>query len=90
MSLIYNENEPKSSGRFDINKFNPNKMWLTHYKNSLFLTFMMINGDFTERVQATREMIICDRKMAFWKRDSRFDHKQMITDATKAKKEWTK
>jgi hypothetical protein len=88
MGLVYEDNGTFSSLGFDINKINPNKMWLTHYKNSLYLGFMLAHGTMIERHQASKELKIAERKMAFWARDHRFNHDQSLVDATKAKKEW--
>jgi hypothetical protein len=90
MGLCYSDNEQRGSGYFDIDKFNPNRMWLVHYRNSLYLGFMLKNGDRLERHQASKELVIAERKMAFWKRDSRFNHDQSLKDAIMAKKEWSK
>lgn len=90
MGLVYDTDEKaKYLGKgFDISKFNPNKMWLTHYKNSLYLGFMLANGNMVERHQASNELKKAESKMAFWARDHRFSHEQSLKDAAQAKKEW--
>lgn len=88
MGLVYNDNEVKGNGYFDINKFDPNRMWLVHYRNSLYLSFMLANGNMVERHQASKELVICEHKMKFWARDHRFSHDQSLIDAEKAKREW--
>jgi len=88
MSLVYDDQPAPTRFGFDASKVNPNKMWLTHYNNSLYLGFMLQNGTMIERHQASKELKICDRKMAFWARDSRLRHAQSLEDAAKAKRSW--
>lgn len=91
MGLVYDTDEKSKylhKGGFDITKFNPNKMWLTHYNNSLYLGFMLANGNRTERHQASLELAKAETKMAFWARDHRFNHEQSVKDAAEAKRKW--
>lgn len=72
-----------------IQNMDPNIQYKKHLENWFFLKFILINSkDWQEKSQATKELTICDRKLSYWKRNPRFDHKQMMADTTELKKKW--
>ena len=60
------------SSNFDPSKCNAVKCYLDHYRNFLFLDFMIQKGTIAEKHQAGKEMEICKRKMKFWARQPNF------------------
>lgn len=92
MSLIYRDDSTSAHGRsggfVDFSKFDANKMFNTHFANSLYLMFFLQNGTTVEKHKASNEMKICERKMKFWKNQKTFDHEQMLRDCIETKKKW--
>lgn len=71
MFFCYDEDK-KFTGSFNPTKCDANKMLEKHLENYFFLKFILTNSDRgREKVQAARELEICDRKIKFWqKQDS--------------------
>lgn len=90
MGLIYEENPVRMAGSFNPAKCNANDQWLKHFKNSLYLSFMLKHGNRVERHQASKELVICERKMAYWSRQPHFVQRKSQEDAIRAKKEWSR
>lgn len=57
---------------FDPLRCNAVKCYMEHYHNFLALDHVAVHGDFKERFQAEREIEICKRKMAYWRRQPHF------------------
>lgn len=88
MALIYDEVAQGKFVGFNPGKCNATKVYMTHYMNALYLKFMLANGDRIERHQATKELLICDRKLAYWERQSNYDEAEAERLMVKEKKKW--
>lgn len=88
MKLVYDENPPRSSNFGFLKNLNATKQALTHFENSLYLTFMMQNGNFSERNQASRELSIAEKKVEYWKKQPNFDSEEFSRGCEKLKKSW--
>lgn len=86
--LIYDTSSVKEQFQFDLSKANATKCYLTHYANSLYLTFMLQNGTQAERRDALKELDICDRKLKFWERHHNYDHDLALQGMEEEKKKW--
>src|SRR5262245_26528812 len=65
--LVYDENEPKPKHGFKGNaNADPHKAYIKHLANWFFLKFTYINGSLTDKFQATKELVLCERKLNFW------------------------
>lgn len=63
--------------------------WLEHFSNSLILNaFLQRAGTPSEKAQIQKEMSICERKMAFWRRHPRFVQKTASDEAQKLRSAW--
>lgn len=65
-----------------IHEWEPPKvmgMWKFHVGNRYFLEFMARWGDFVEQGQARKELVICQRKLDWWKRHRSW--RQPLADA---------
>lgn len=86
MSFIYSD-EPRSfSGNLNIAAMNPHKPYRTHLENWYYLTFIKANSkDYREIQQAEKELVICQRKLDYWKRHPSFEPSvgAQITDDVK-------
>ena len=49
--------------------------WAKHARNRYELMFYLKNGTVEEKTQASHELELCDRKLAFWEKHSEFDPK---------------
>lgn len=88
MGLVYNENEVYSGPPISYNKINANRSYLRHYSNSLLLAFVIRNGTMAERVQASKELTICERKMERMEKHANFDWNAVLPEIEKLKKMW--
>ena len=92
MVLIYGS-EPRPGGQFSkpISEWSPEavlRAWKTHVENRKFLFFMYTKGTVPERQQASRELDVCDRKIAFWERHPNFDKVEAGVINSRLKREW--
>lgn len=81
MGFLYDEHPTKSSEPFDrsrLRRMNPNKMWHTHMRNHFVLRAMTMSATTAPRdkIQASRELAVCEKKMTFWERMPGFDREE--------------
>jgi hypothetical protein len=92
MFLIYNEGtkEPFKGKPKPYHELDATKYYLTHFSNVLYLKFIANNKAATslERQQANREIPIADRKMAHWAKHPNYDHKVVLKECERLKKQW--
>ena len=89
MALIYSDTEVRGNfSGIDIYKMNPHTPYLHHFENSMYLSFMLANGTTAEKIQASKELKICERKMAFWRRHPMFIQSEMAQKTLDIKKKW--
>jgi len=89
MPLIYDENPKRmSAGGFNPAKCNATKCFLSHFDNSLYLTFMLQHGTRIERRQTSNELVICERKQQYWARQPNFDSQSAEREIQKSKRRW--
>lgn len=91
MTFFYSNSE--RSGDFSIGliqRLDPNKCYNKHMENYFFLRFIEKSSDkFNERADATRELVICEKKLKYWSRDSRFDQKMSERDTADLRNKWS-
>ena len=89
MAFIYSDNEPPSKNVVPYDKQNATKSYLRHYDNYLFLQFLLMRSDrMSEKVQASKELGICERKMKHWTHHPNYDHATVLAEVNKKKREW--
>lgn len=72
-----------------LHSMDPNIQFEKHLENWFFLKFIIMNSkDWQEKAQATKELVICDRKLEYWKRNRAFDKKRQMDDTIKLKQKW--
>mgnify|MGYP006271413301 CR=1 FL=1 len=88
--LIYDENPVGQKFRSLVPYHEQNAMnpWRRHYSNSLMLKFFLMNGSTREKIQAQKELTICERKMKHWESHVNFDKKKSVEIAEDLKKNW--
>lgn len=65
------------------------KHWLQHFSNSLILSRIgQVLTDAREKIQASRELQICHRKMAFWERHPRYLPQTAQREAMALRRAW--
>ena len=92
MALVYGDEVPrgKFSGR-PISEWSKNAVmsaWKTHVENRAFLAFMYSKGNVHERMKASQELSIADRKISFWERHPEFDKAEAAQINTQIKRNW--
>jgi len=91
MHLCYDVNEKWAGGFMSRDNANANKGYLRHYANYLFLDFIIKNSKNTiEKIQATKEIVICERKMKWWENLPLFDRAYVNDEMKKLRKDWDK
>lgn len=91
MSIIYSDNEQLNfQGGIDFSNVNSNVPYLYHLKNFFYLRFIASHTDTSvvEKAQARAEMLIAERKMAFWERQQNFNQAQKLADTEEQKRQW--
>lgn len=85
--ICYDEYARFGSG-FQVN-VDPTRLYLNHYSNYLYLTFLASKStDRMERLQALKEIVICERKLEFWKRKPKFNMEKALLEIVELKKQW--
>lgn len=72
-----------------MDRIDPQRAYLKHYENYLFLSFVHQNS--TDRIevwQAGKELKICERKLEFWKRKPGWDATTVGRECEKLKAPW--
>lgn len=89
MCLVYDDTSvgPPFKGG-SIANWNPLPPYLKHYENYLYLKFVLAKGNLDERFQASKELKICDRKLAFWTKHPNWDPSQAAVEVNKLKARW--
>lgn len=82
MSLVYDESPAKRGGRMNFDTAPATRIYLQHYQNFQMLQFIANSplAKFEDRMQATKELRIAERKMEYWHRHPNFNQ-QAATDA---------
>lgn len=88
MSLIYSDQREPFTGSVDFTKLNAVKGYLRHYENLLYLTFMHKNGTAVEKMQAAKELTICERKLKWWENHPTYDKKEVLRGVEALKRQW--
>jgi len=87
MFFIYDDRS--KGGGFNPMDLNPNKMYKKHIENWFYLSFIATTSDiFSERNQARKELDICERKQAYWKKHPEFDPEIATHDTENVRKSW--
>ena len=89
MFLCYQDNETRSNTPFNPHRYNPNNVICNHLENYFFLKFIIQNSqDMLERHRASKELDICERKIAYWKKMPTFNEDTYMRDLNVYKKNY--
>jgi len=90
MAIIYSEERHEGGApTVPYERWNAVKHYLKHYANYLYLDFIAkASKDGRERAQARKEMAICEKKMAYWKRHPRYDQAEVTKGVQELKAQW--
>lgn len=86
--FCYSDSQPRSANPVNVWRMNPNKAFMNHYANFLFLDFILNNGNYQERQQARKEIAICERKMRFWEKHPDFNKTTVRLEKEKLHVAW--
>ncbi|WSG93585.1 hypothetical protein U8P73_36160 (plasmid) [Rhizobium beringeri] len=70
---FYSDTSPKGPSDINVWKMNGSKCYLTHFSNYLFLMFVSKRGHSRRKASVEKEILICEKKLAFWQRHPQFD-----------------
>lgn len=90
--IVYDDNPTRRAGaKFDFENADATKFYLEHYYNYLYLKFIANNklATFTEKQQASKELVICERKLEYWRRHKNFKVSTANEGITKLQREWS-
>ena len=85
---FHGKTEPYTGPPTDFYKLNAVSGYLKHFDNLLFLTFMSNHGTTAEKMQAQKELIICERKLAWWEKHPNYDKVEVLRGVAAKKREW--
>ncbi|PZR92305.1 MAG: hypothetical protein DI537_14065 [Stutzerimonas stutzeri] len=88
--FFYSDSTSGGQSTVNVWKMNGTKGYLRHYENYLFLSFVMNNplASRVERAQATKELAICEKKLAFWRRHPLYVHEDAMKGVNDLKQNW--
>jgi hypothetical protein len=93
-AICYEENpltaRASASRGFDPSRVDPNKGYLRHYENYLLLQFMLANGTTEEKMQASRELVKCERTMAWHENHAAFEAQRVYAERARLKARWAR
>jgi len=89
MAFIYADREPQSAFQIPYHKQNAVASYLRHYDNYLYLQFILMQSDkMMEKVQASKELGICERKMKHWEHHANYDQAVALAGIEELKRKW--
>lgn len=90
MSIVYAESHEPFTGRpTPYHEQKATEHYIKHYGNLLFLTAVCNSPKSPqERIQAQKEIVICERKLQHWQRHPNYDQARALAEVTKLKQGW--
>lgn len=88
MTYFYSDTGARGSSDINVWKMNGSAHYLKHFSNYLFLMFVSKKGTRQERASVEKEILICERKLAFWQRHPRYDAAYVQAEKEKMIKMW--
>ena len=92
MHFIYSDIEEPRSSRSVVpyDRLNATKHWTTHFENYMYLKFLLEapGSTFLERRRANKEILIADRKMAYWMKHPNFRLEEAEQNKIRIQKNW--
>ena len=74
----------------DFTRMNSTKKCLEHFSNLLTLTFILRESkDPLEKIQVTKEITICERKIKWWSHQPNYSHVEYMRGCEDLKKKWS-
>jgi hypothetical protein len=89
--FIYSEGQGEKLTFFTpYHKMNATQGYLNHYANFMYLRFIRDNPNSStaDKRQASREIVICDRKLNWWLRHPNLEHAAVSAGKRKLHEQW--
>lgn len=92
MYIFYNDLEVKRKGFVvPYHKLDANKKYMDHYSNYIILQEILKKPrDFNEKMQATKELGICERKLDYWRKHANYEESVVRKEVEELKSLWSK
>lgn len=87
MKFFYSDTESHEPYR-PRGTLDANTMYLKHLGNWFELKRYYALGSLPEKLQATRELVICERKLHFWRQKPSFDQAMIQAEQTRLSTLW--
>lgn len=97
MHFIYNDTEgtgkPRNRGFSNVtpyHKLNATQFYLNHFANLLYLEFISSHSETStlEKLQATKEIAICNKKLDYWRKHPNWDKTIVEHEQHRLKAAW--
>ena len=88
--LIYDDTPKRRTFGMISPDLNAMTYWAEHYANLLILKFFLANGNTQEKIDASNEIHIGERKLKFWERHPTYDKSIAEQIAIDLKQKWKK
>lgn len=88
MILYSSTPEPYTGPPIDLANANATKAWFAHKENEQILKFFIVKGTRLEKQDASKELVICERKQKYWERHPNFDQDAAVRLCEKLDKQW--
>lgn len=79
---------PYTGPNVDVWRMDGTRAYLEHYGNRMILDFFAKHGTFAEQRDVEREIAVCERKLAFWRRHPNFDQAKALEGIERIKRNW--
>jgi hypothetical protein len=92
MALVYGDEGPK--GKFSgtpVHLWGTGAVmaaWAKHLDARFYLLFMARKGTYAEKAAAAKELLIANRKIAFWEKHPAFDKSAAARELASTKSRW--
>ena len=73
----------------DLTKIDATNAYMCHKENEQILKLVLKKGTRIEKVEASKELAICERKQTFWQRHPNFNHDESVRRCAVLDKQWS-
>lgn len=86
---FYDDNAPRAAfGGGNYHDMPATRKFLEHFSNMLMLKFFWQEGTHPERFQVDKEIVICERKLTYWKRHPNWNIDEVTRGIEQMKRDW--
>lgn len=87
--FFYGDESVRTQMTKSVWEMNANHHYMVHYSNYKSLKFFAANGTLSEKLQAEKELVLCERKLAFWEKHPRFELDIVLKEKQEEDRRWS-